>query len=43
MKNRKSVIKCAALFLLAVTIIMCAYVVQWHHAGEKNVTITTYP
>lgn len=28
MKNRKSIIKCAALCLLAVTIIMYAYIVQ---------------
>lgn len=43
MKNRKSIIECAALCLIAVTIIMCAYAAQWRRADERNVTVTTYP
>ena len=42
MKNRKSIIKCAALCLLAVAIIMCAYVVHWRWADEQTVTTNTY-
>ena len=42
MKNRKSIVKCAALCLLAVAIIMCVYVVHWRWADEQTVTTNTY-